>query len=349
MERADERTSVGTSASRTGGVSVVVPVFRSGPTLPQLVERVSGVFGGSPFEVILVDDGSPAATWNVVTELARSDNRVVGLRLGRNFGQHNALVAGIRKARYPVVVTIDDDLQNPPEEIPKLLAALDSGLDVVYGSPVAASQDRWRRAAGSVSRRALAGALGAENARARLSSFRALRTDLRDAFQGDIGPSVSVDALLSWGTNRFGSVAVEHHAREEGESNYSFGRLLRFAIDTATGYSALPLQIATSVGLMTSLFGLLVLAWVLGRVAITGNAVSGFPFLASTIAIFSGAQLLTLGIMGEYLARMHFRVMRKPTYLVAEHIGVVTDAGCDPAAAGDTAPQDGVLTRVEGA
>jgi undecaprenyl-phosphate 4-deoxy-4-formamido-L-arabinose transferase len=101
---------------------------------------------------------------------------------------------------------------------------------------------------------------------------------------------------------------------------------LRFAIDTATGYSALPLQVATSVGLITSLFGLVILAWVLGRLILTGDSVPGFPFLASTIAIFAGAQLLTLGIMGEYLARMHFRIMRKPTYLVAEEAGQLVDA-----------------------
>jgi glycosyltransferase involved in cell wall biosynthesis len=302
------------------GVSVVVPVFRSGPTLGTLVDRVAETMGERPYEVILVDDGSPLETWSTVEGLARTRDHVVGLRLGRNFGQHNALVAGVRKARYPVVVTIDDDLQNPPEEIPKLLAALNDDLDVVYGTPTSISQDRWRRMASVLSRWAMASALGAENA-GRMTSFRAFRTDLREAFQGDLGPSVSLDALLSWGTSRFGSVEVEHHLRAEGSSNYTFRRLLSFAIDTATGYSALPLQIATSIGLLTSVFGLGVLVYVLGRLVVSGTAVPGFAFLASTIAIFAGAQLLTLGIMGEYLARMHFRLMRKPTYVLSEQAG----------------------------
>jgi glycosyltransferase involved in cell wall biosynthesis len=308
-------------SSFSHGVSVVVPVFRSGPTLSELVDRVGLALADTPHEVVLVDDGSPESTWEVVRSLATERDHVRALRLGRNFGQHNALVAGVRSAGYDVTVTIDDDLQNPPEEIPALLAALQAGLDVVYGSPFTASQDRWRRLAGRLSRWAMAGALGAENA-SRMTSFRAFRTDLRRAFDGEVGPSVSLDALLSWGTSSFGSVEVRHDARQEGSSNYSFRRLLRFAIDTATGYSALPLQMATTVGFATAVFGLGLLAWVLGRLVVEGGSAPGFPFLASAIAIFSGVQLMTLGIMGEYLARMHFRLMRKPTYVVAEEIGL---------------------------
>ncbi len=311
------------------GVSVVVPVFRSGPTLKPLVDRIATTLSGVPHEVILVDDGSPPETWRAVSQLARNDDRVVGVRLGRNFGQHNALVAGVRHAAFDVVVTLDDDLQNPPEEIPKLLAALVDDIDVVYGVAPTAAQDRWRRMAGSVIRWAMAGVLGAQDA-ARMSAFRAFRTDLRAAFSGEIGPSVSLDALLSWGTSRFSSVDVEHHERAEGRSNYSFRSLVRFAVDTATGYSSVPLQVATSLGLAAAVFGFGVLLWVLGRVLISGTAVPGFAFLASTIAIFAGAQLLTLGIVGEYLARIHFRVMRKPTYVVGELVdGSGTSAVAD--------------------
>jgi len=299
------------------GVSVVVPVFRSGPTLHELIERVGAALHDHPHEIILVDDGSPSATWAVVSDIAAAHPGVTGLRLGRNFGQHNALLAGTRHARYPITVTMDDDLQNPPEEIPKLLRALEEGVDVVYGTTDEQAQDRWRRASGRILRWVMAGAFSAENA-AQMSSFRAFRTDLRDAFDSDIGPTVSLDALLSWGTSRFAAVDVEHHARSEGASNYTFRRLLRFAIDIATGYSTAPLQIATAIGLLTSLFGAAILGWVLIRLMMTGESVPGFPFLASTVAIFSGAQLLTLGIIGEYLARMHFRIMRKPTYVIGE-------------------------------
>jgi glycosyltransferase involved in cell wall biosynthesis len=216
---------------------------------------------------------------------------------------------------------MDDDLQHPPEEVPRLVAALTDDLDVVYGVGHEVAQNLWRRAASQLTRRAIGKYLGGENA-AQLTAFRAFRTSLRQAFAADVGPSVSIDALLAWGTSRFGTVPVEHHARAEGESNYTFRHLARHALDVSTGYSAIPLQIATGLGLITALFGSAVLVWVVGRTLVTGTAVPGFAFLASTIAIFAGAQLLTLGIMGEYLARMHFRIMRKPSYLV----GTVTNS-----------------------
>ena len=306
------------------GVSVVVPVFRSTDSLEALVERVDRVLGQrGPYEVILVDDGSPQETWEVVAGLASASPCVRGVRLGRNFGQHSALVAGIRQARYPVTVTIDDDLQNPPEEIPRLLDTLhEQDLDVVYGVPDRMVQSLPRRIAGRITRKSLASGLGQDSA-LDFSSFRAFRTRVRDAFANDLGTNVSLDALLTWGTGRFGSIRVRHDARERGSSNYTYRRLLRFAIDTTTGYSTAPLQFASVLGLATAFLGFLALVWVVVYPLVVGRTVEGFPFLASTIAIFSGVQLLTLGIIGEYLSRMHFRVMRKPTYVISEVTGEV--------------------------
>lgn len=301
------------------GVSVVVPVFRSTTTLPQLLSRVRATLGPhGDFEIVLVDDGSPAETWAVVASLAKADPACIGVRLSRNYGQHSALVAGVRRARYPITVTLDDDLQNPPEEIPLLVEALLSGnLDVVYGVPHGIQQSLSRRIAARLTRKALSQGLGQESA-TDMSSFRAFRTRLREAFASDIGTNVSLDALLTWGAASFGSVVVRHDPRAQGSSSYTFRKLLRFAIDTTTGYSTLPLQFASLLGFATSFLGFLSLLWVVMVPLIVGRRVEGFPFLASTIAIFSGVQLLTLGVIGEYLARMHFRVMRKPTYLISE-------------------------------
>lgn len=301
------------------GVSVVVPVYRSDRTLAPLVDRVAAALASAPdWEILLVDDGSGGATWPTVQELAATHANVRGVRLSRNYGQHNALVAGLRAARFDTTVTIDDDLQNPPEEIPRLLARLDEGdLDVVYGVPEQAEQALWRRLAGRMSRRAMRSVLGMKSA-PEVTSFRAFCTRLRDAFDGQLGTNVALDALLSWGTTRFGSVAVSHAPRTEGASNYTFGKLVRFMLDTTTGYSAVPLQVASIAGLITALFGIVILVWAVGRPLVTGQSVPGFPFLASIIAIFSGVQLFTLGIIGEYLARMHFRIMSKPTYVVSE-------------------------------
>jgi len=313
--------SEATPATTPGrSVSVVVPVYRSAETLAELVRRVHEALAPVEHEVILVDDGSPATTWHAVQAIATDDDRVIGIRLGRNVGQHNALLAGVRAAHHEITVTLDDDLQNPPEEIPKLVAAIDETTDVVYGAPDRVAQHRWRRSSSLLTRTLLASALGADNA-ARMSSFRAFRTNLRNGFAAELGPGVALDALLAWSTPRFGSVPVAHHERTVGRSTYSLRRLTRFAVDTATGYSTRPLQLASSLGFVTAVFGVTVLAFVIGRLIVTGSSVPGFPFLASIIAIFSGVQLLTLGIIGEYLARMHFRVMHKPSYFVADQIG----------------------------
>ena len=310
------QVGTGKESSAPAPVSIIVPVYRSTESLHPLVNRLEEALAGREFEIILVDDGSPSATWEIAADLAMTHASVSAMRLGRNFGQHNALLAGICSARHPVIVTMDDDLQNPPEEVPRLLSALVPGVDVVYGISSNVAQHAWRRFGSSLSRRVIS-QLGAVNA-THMSSFRVIRRDLRESFPEDLGPSVSLDAVLSWVTERFATIEVQHADRHDGESNYSASRLVRFAIDVTTGYSAVPLQIALTLGLATAAFGVAVLAYVLIRFAVSGTSVAGFPFLASIIAIFSGVQLLTLGVIGEYLARMHFRIMRKPTYVIAE-------------------------------
>src|SRR5262245_44485129 len=210
---------------------------------------------------------------------------------------------------------MDDDLQHPPEEIPRLLAELARGHDVVYGSARAEPHGFLRGLASRMTKMALSQAMGAETAR-RASAFRAFRTGLRQAFSEYASGFVSIDVLLTWGTTRFSSVEVRHDARAEGQSGYSTSKLLTHALNMLTGYSAKPLQVASLTGFAFTLFGMLILAYVLVRYAIEGGSVPGFPFLASVIAIFSGAQLFALWIIGEYLARIHFRTMSRPAYAV---------------------------------
>ena len=160
-------------------------------------------------------------------------------------------------------------------------------------------------------------AMGAETAR-NVSAFRAFRTPLRGAFEDYRSPFVSIDVLLTWATRRFGTVRVEHRPREIGASNYTLRKLVNHALTVATGFSTLPLRLASVLGFSFTALGFLMLAWVVGIYFIRGWSVPGFPFLASVIAIFSGAQMFAIGIMGEYLARMHSRMMERPTYAIAE-------------------------------
>jgi hypothetical protein len=240
-------------------------------------------------------------------ELAGRYSWIRPINLMRNYGQHNALLCGIRAAGYEVIVTMDDDLQHPPEEIPKLLEELAGGYDVVYGTPAQEQHGLGRDFASWVTKLALQNVMGAEVAR-KVSAFRVFRAEVARAFAHYRGAFVSIDVLLTWGTNRFSTRAVRHDARKEGASGYTFRKLVTHAVNMMTGFSTVPLQFASLVGFLFTLFGIAVLVYVLGRYLVYGGSVPGFPFLASIIALFSGAQLFALGIMGEYLARMHFRL-----------------------------------------
>jgi glycosyltransferase involved in cell wall biosynthesis len=307
-------------------VSVVIPVFRAERSLRPLVERLLPVLarieGGA--EILFVEDGGGDSSWAVIEELARADPAIRGLRLARNYGQHNALLCGIRAARGTTIVTMDDDLQNPPEEIPKLLAKLAEGADVVYGFPLNPSHGFFRNQASLVTKLVLRGAMGVDSA-GKVSAFRAFRARVRHAFEGYRSPSVNIDVLLTWGTSRFAAVPVRQDSRTLGDSGYTVRKLVAHALNMMTGFSVLPLQIASLLGLVFGAFGLVVLAYVLLRYLFQGSVVPGFAFLASIIAIFSGVQLFALGIFGEYLARMHFRSMERPPYALLEDTGAQVD------------------------
>jgi glycosyltransferase involved in cell wall biosynthesis len=311
--------SLARGLERPLAVSVVVPVYNGAAALPELVARLrSALAGRAPeAEILLVNDGSRDASWQAIAALAAEPRRprVRGIDLRRNYGQHNALLCGIRAAAGAVVVTLDDDLQHPPEEIPRLLDALSGEVDVVYGTPLAEQHGLLRDLASRATKLVLRGAMGAEIA-GRVSAFRAFRVELREAFAQYGNPYVSIDVLLSWATNRFAAIEVRHQPRREGRSGYTLRTLARHALNMITGFSIGPLRLASAIGIASTLFGLLVLAWVVGRYLVQGGSVPGFPFLASVIAIFSGAQLFTLGILGEYLARIHVRLMSRPVYSV---------------------------------
>jgi undecaprenyl-phosphate 4-deoxy-4-formamido-L-arabinose transferase len=179
--------------------------------------------------------------------------------------------------------------------------------------------------ASQVTKLALQSAMGADIAR-NVSAFRVFRTRLRNAFASYQSPFVSIDILLTWGTTRFAAVPVRHEPRQIGQSNYTFRKLVTHALNMMTGFSTVPLQMASILGFAFTLFGIGVFIYVMGRFLIQGGSVPGFPFLASVLAIFSGVQLFLLGIIGEYLARMHFRLMDRPAYTIRDLHGAQTKA-----------------------
>jgi len=305
-------------------LSIVVPVYNSEGSLPLLMERLSQVLPNlaEAYEVILVNDGSCDRSWQVITGLAAACSWVRGINLMRNYGQHNALLCGIREACYDIIITMDDDLQHPPEEIPVLLKKLDEGYDVVYGTPQGEKHGFWRDLASQVTKFALQNAMGADTAR-KVSAFRAFRANIRSAFETYRAPFVSIDVLLIWGSARFSAVLVHVDPRTIGVSNYTFRKLVTHAMNMMTGFSVVPLQLASLMGFALAFLSFIVLVYVIGRYLLEGATVPGFPFLASIVGLFSGAQLLALGIIGEYLARMHVRLQDRPSYVVREQVGSV--------------------------
>lgn len=301
-------------------ISVVIPVYNSADMIHLVIASLAQVLPTltSSYEAILVEDGSPDTSWEAIARLSEEYSWVRGIRMMRNYGQHNALLCGIREARYDIIVTMDDDMQHPAEELPRMLAELTPDVDVVYGSPQAERHGLLRDLASQITKVVLQSAMGAETAR-NISAYRVFRTVLRQAFVNFHGPYVNLDVLLTWATRRFKRLLVPHRKRAMGKSNYTLRKLITHTFNMVTGFSTLPLQIASLLGFVLTVFGFVLLFYIIVvRLFIFQYDVQGFTFLASMISLFAGTQLFILGIIGEYLARMHFRLMDKPPYVVRE-------------------------------
>ncbi len=300
------------------GASVIIPVYNGADTVPQLTERLLKVMPElfPAYEIILIDDCSPDKSWETLKSLQRSyPDLVRAIHLSRNFGQHNATLCGIRAARFDVCITMDDDLQHPPEQLPLLTEEFNKGYDVVYAVPKKLPHSWWRNLGSKMTKIVLGKIMGIPIRE--IGAWRVFRTDLRDAFANYNSPEVYIDPLLSWGTKNFSHVYVEEDKREIGQSNYSFRKLVKASLLILTGYSTAPLRFASMLGFLFMLFGFAVLIYVF-VVFLTLGSTPGFPFLASIISIFSGVQLFTLGIIGEYLARVYDRASDRPPYVVRE-------------------------------
>lgn len=312
-------------------VSVVIPCYRSEATIGNVVEGIIATFADGTtvdaFEIVLVVDGSPDGTAAVTRQLAEKHAEVRAVELRRNYGQHNALLAGITRARHEVVVTMDDDQQHRPEEIGALLAPIAAGTaDLVYGVARVEEHGLWRSAASRGVKRtlALAGVPKAED----VSAFRAFRTSLRDGFESVEDPYISLDVLLSWTTTSIDRVTVEMDPRTVGESSYSIRALVRHSINMVTGYSNVPLRMVAWLGGLCALIGVVLGIIVVWKFATGDTTVAGFTTIAAMVALFSGAQMLSLGVIGEYLGRLHTRSMGKPTFVIRNDTGA-QDPGAD--------------------
>lgn len=307
-----------------------MPCYRSGATLPALVERLTTTLPAitSAYEVILVVDGPIDDTYAVARELERTHpDAVRAVLMRRNYGQHNALLAGLSRVRYDVTVTMDDDLQHRPEEIHKLLAPLaDPLVDLVYGVAETEEHGFFRSLASRTVKAALT-ATGVPNAND-VSAFRAFRTELREGFAHVADPFASLDVFLSWTTTSITAVKVAMDEREHGRSGYSLASLVRHAMNMVTGYSTFPLKVVTRLGFLAAVIGFGLGVFVVVQYVRGNISVAGFTTLASLLSLLSGLVMLSIGVLGEYVGRLHFRSMQQPTYLVrTEHLPSSPRAG----------------------
>jgi polyisoprenyl-phosphate glycosyltransferase len=298
-------------------VSVVIPVYRSETSLRALVGRLLRVLEttGLSHEVVLVEDGGGDGSWNILRELQAGDpDRIVVVELMRNYGQHNALMCGFRCTRGEYVVTIDDDLQNPPEEIPKLLDAIQTGrFDLVYGSYSSKKHSPWRNAGSALVNGFYR--IVFKNA-VTISSFRVIRRPLLESiFSYDLNFTF-VDGLLAWNTQRIAQIEVDHQPRVTGRSGYDPRKLAQLAFNLFTNFSLLPLQLVTWFGLALSGMGFFLALFYLVQYFRAQIIVPGYASTMIAILVVGGTQLLALGIIGEYLGRLHLNVNRKPQYTV---------------------------------
>jgi len=299
-------------------VSVVIPCYRAEGTLRELHARLSQALPkiAPDYEIILVDDRGGDSTWEVIQSLAAADPRVLGVQLSRNFGQHAATICGISKSRGEWVLTLDDDLEQPPEFIPQLYAKAQEGFDLVYGVYPERTHSRWRNVTSELARTMFRIAI--PNLNDVYTSYRLIRGDTARALSQFDAPFPFVDGYLSWVTNACGTVSVEHGRRPEGGSTYTLSKLIHHTLNIFVTFSDLPLKFSSWIGLFSFFFGMgWLLIILLGR--LTGLiTVSGFASIMAAIILFGGFQMLVLGIIGEYLGRMNFRLSRKPLFLVGK-------------------------------
>lgn len=299
-------------------LSVVIPVYKSAATLRELYQRVSATLDAEsiPFELIFVEDCAGDDSWSVIEKIAAIDSRVRGFQLSRNFGQHAATLCGFTQSRGDWVATMDDDLEQVPEYLPRLVRKAVEGYDLVYGVYAERSHKAWRNVSSSIARWLFNKAIPSLNYT--YTSYRVIRGDIARALTQFDSPFPFVDGYLSWLTGSCAAVEVPHGTRLQGVSNYTLRKLITHTVNIFVTFSDLPLRMATWLGLGAFMLGAIWTITILVRYFLGGVTVSGFTSLMVGTLMFGGVQLLMLGVFGEYLGRMNFKSSKKPLFLIGK-------------------------------
>lgn len=320
-------------------VSVVIPCYRSTAALTRLVTELFEILKEhDSVEIVLVNDCPPddGATWKIITELVKTHDgqpkkSVIGVDLAINSGEHNAVLAGLRHSTGEAVVVMDDDGQNPPAAVPLLLEHLTPNIDVVYSTfPV--KQHNVFRNLGSKFTSWVAGILMDKPKGLYLSSFKVMHRRLVDRIAEYPGSFPYIDGLVFRNTRRYAVVTVEHLARQDGASGYSFTKLMKLYTNMAFGFSILPLRVLTFAGMAIAITAMVAALVFVAQYFISGVSVQGWTSLSVLVIFFGGLTLLALGILGEYFGRMYLTMTGKQPYVVNQTIGEIVKVDTLPVA-----------------
>lgn len=306
-------------------LSVVIPIYNSALIMPSLLARLRSVLDSLDitYEVVMVEDGSPDDSWRVLSALQQQDpEHIVAVQLMRNYGQHNALMCGFRHSRGALIVTMDDDLQHPPEEIPNLLKTLAAGdLDLVYGCYDKKKHPLLKNAGSAVVNMFFRHVFSLP---VTVTAFRVFRRELLEAILSYTRPFTFIDGLLAWNTRRVGTTTVEHHPRTIGRSGDSLAKMVTLAINLFTNFSLIPLQLVSLMGSLAAICGLLTGVYYLINHFTGSITTPGYASIIVSILTLGGIQLLGMGMIGEYVGRLHLNVNEKPQYR-ERHVLVTPD------------------------
>ena len=298
-------------------LSIVVPVYRSARRLPELARRVRQEVGAhfDSYELILVNDASPDASWEVILQLTREYDFITGINLRRNVGQDNAIMAGLNIAVGEVVVIMDDDLQHDPADIPKLYDRLQDGFDVVYAHFGRKQQALWKNIGSWLNDRFAIVVLGKPKD-IYMSAYKALRREVVDEVIKYRGPYPYVDGLIFTVTSNITDLPATHHARYAGKGNYNFVKSIGVWLKLATGFSVIPLRMVTFLGAVISLFSFLLAFYFVLETLLRKGQPSGWPSVIVAILFIGGVQLIGIGAVGEYIGRIFMTQNQRPQFTV---------------------------------
>lgn len=313
-------------------ISVVIPVYGSATILPSLVQKLeealSAAAGENGFEAVLVHDHGPDDSWQVLKTLAADRPWLKGINLRRNAGQHNAVMAGFAHASGRYVITMDDDLQHDPNDIPRIVEALKAGADLVYVHFEARQHALWKRL-GSAFNDWVASRLLNKPVGLYLSPFRGIRSEVCQTSLEYRGPFVYVDGLLLQSTSNISSITARHHLRQDGKSGYSLRKSVALWLQMATSFSIVPLRFVSLAGIAASAGAFLFASIVVARKLMNPDLAVGWSSLIVAIMFMGGLQLLALGAIGEYTGRILLNVNNRPQYVIGERLNLNKEGNTD--------------------